>query len=80
MTADEWRMLDKFSVVRMLGVNYRVDDQDTHPGANYGSVKLTAYRQSPTYHIYILPGDKRIAKMHYVGDWKRDRTRREIHA
>ena len=71
MTRNEFLALDKFSVIRRLGVSYRVDDQWTIPGANYGEVTLTAYRQDPTYKIYVHPDSEGwLRQAHYVGDWK----------
>ena len=73
MTRDDFLALDKFSVIRRLGVSYRVDDQWNIPGANYGEVTLTAYRQKPTYQIYIHPDNEDwLRQAHYEGDWMAD--------
>ena len=71
MTRDEFLALDKFSVILRLGVSYRVDDQCNIPGANSGVVTLTAYRQIPSYKIYIHPDNEAwLSQSHYIGDWK----------
>lgn len=76
MTRDEFLALDKFSVIRRLGINYRVDDRWTIPGANYGEVMLTAYRQNPPFQVYIHPDNEEwLRQTHYMGDWK---TQKEL--
>ncbi len=80
MTRDEFLALDKFSVIRRLGVSYRLDDQWTLPGANYGNTTLTAYRQSPTWKVCIHPNNTEwLRQAHYIGDWKTQPELRQGH-
>jgi len=78
MNREELMELPKFSVIRRFGVSYRHDGQWTHWGAQYGEITFTAYRQNPTYKVYIHPtrDAEWYADAHYVGDWKTDQSLR----